>query len=78
MKAEDFESILKHAPFKRFTIHVDGRSVDVDHPEQVYVTPDKRTVIVALPDSGIQILDMELISSISIRGRGRSSRKASG
>ncbi|MDW8309243.1 MAG: hypothetical protein RMK20_07700 [Verrucomicrobiales bacterium] len=78
MKPEEFESILKLAPFKRFTIHVDGRSIDVDHPEQVFVTPDKSTVIVALPDAGIQILDMELISSISIRGRGRSSRKAAG
>jgi hypothetical protein len=75
MRAKDFEATLKQAPFKRFTIHVDGRSIDVDHPEQVLLTPDRSTVVVALPDSGIQILDMELISSL--RGRGRPSTKTS-
>ena len=76
MKARDFEATLKHAPFRRFTIHMDGRSVDVDHPEQVLLTPDKSTVVVALPDTGIQILDMDLISSLSIKGRNRTSTKA--
>lgn len=78
MKPQEFESILKHAPFKRFTIHLDGRSIDVDHLEEVLLTPDKQTAVVALPDAGIQILDMELISSIRVRGRGSSSRKAAG
>lgn len=78
MKPQEFESILKHAPFKRFTIRLGARSIDVDHPEQVLLTPDKQTVVVALPDSGIQIRDMELIRLVSIRGRGRSSRKAAG
>lgn len=76
VKPEEFESILGHAPFKRFTFHVDGRSIDVNHPEQVLLTPDKQTVVVALPDAGIQILDMERISSIRIRGRRSSSRKS--
>ena len=76
MRAKDFEATLKHTPFRRFTIHLDGRSIDVDHPEQVLLTPHKTTVVVALPDEGIQILDMELISSLSLKGRGRSSAKA--
>ncbi len=77
MKADDFESTLNHTPFRRFTIHIDGRSVDVDHPEQVLLTRDKSTVVVALPDSGIQILDMDLISSLSMKGRSRANSKSS-
>lgn len=77
MKAVDFESTLKHTPFRRFTIHADGKSVDVDHPEQVLLTPDKNTVVIALPDSGIQIFDMDLISSLSMKARSRSSSKSS-
>jgi hypothetical protein len=76
MKAKDFEATLKHTPFRRFTINVDGQSVNVDHPEQVLLTADKSTVVVALRDSGIQILDMDLISSLSVKGRGRASTKA--
>lgn len=76
MRAKDFEATVKHAPFRRFTIHLDGRSVDVDHPEQVFLTPDKTTVVVALADSGIQILDMDLISSLSVKPRGRALTKS--
>ena len=76
MKAKDFEATLKHTAFRRFTVHLDCRSIDVDHPEQVFLTPDKMTVVVALPDTGIQILDMDLISSLSVRGRGQASTKA--
>ena len=78
MKARDFEATLKHTPFRRFTIQVDGQAIGVDHPEQVLLTSDKATVVVALPDAGIQILDMDLISSLSIKGRGRASTKATG
>jgi len=78
MKARDFEATLKHTPFRRFTIKADGQSIDVDHPEQVLLTSDKSTVVIALPDAGIQILDMDLISSLSIKGRGRSQAKAAG
>jgi len=76
MNATDFESTLKQMPFRRFTIHIGGKSVDVNHPEQVLVTQNKNTVVVALPDSGIQILDMELISSISLKGSSRSKSKS--
>jgi hypothetical protein len=76
MRAKDFEATVKHTPFRPFTIHLDGRSIDVGHPEQVFVTPDKTTIVVALPDEGIQILDMDLISSLSVKNRGRSSAKA--
>ena len=78
MRARDFEATLKHAPFRRFTINVDGHSIEVDHPEQVLLTADKSTVVVALRDSGIQILDMDLISSLSVTGRAKSSTKSAG
>jgi hypothetical protein len=78
MKARDFEATLRHTPFRRFRINVDGQSVEVDHPEQVLLTADKSTVVVALRDSGIQILDMDLISSLSVTGRAKSSTKSAG
>ena len=69
MRAKSFEETLRHTPFRTFEIHADGRNVLVDHPEQVLITPDKATVVVADRDGGLAILDMAHISSISLKGR---------
>ncbi len=69
MKAPDFEQVAKNIPFRPFTINVDKRVVEASYPDQVFIAPDRSTVIVALPHLGIQIIEMDLISSIHVRRR---------
>ena len=69
MRVNTFEETLRSTPFRPFTIHADGRIVLVDHPELVLITPDRSTAIVALRDGGVFIVDMDHISSLSIRRR---------
>ena len=60
---------IRTAPFKPFEIHSDGRVVAVDHPEQIYLTPDRQTTVVAHPDGHLYILDVDRISSLTLKPR---------
>lgn len=66
MDTKTLQEALNHAPFRPFHIHADGRVVRVQHPEQVFITRDKSTVIVAGREGGLAILDPEHISSLSL------------
>ena len=76
MELKTLLDVLHQAPFRPFDIHADGRVVRVGHPEQVFITPDKKTVIVAGMEGGLAILDLDHISSLSLATRRRS--KATG
>ncbi len=69
MHPKTLQDALQQAPFRPFNLHADGRVVRVLHPEQVFITPDKTTVIVAGMDGGLAILDMDHISSLSYAPR---------
>jgi hypothetical protein len=71
MRANTLQEALVHAPFRPFNIHADGRVVRVQHPEQVWVAPDKATVIVGAADGSLAILDLDHISSLSLAPRNR-------
>jgi hypothetical protein len=61
-------------PFQPFDIHLaDGRSVPVDHPELLLITPPGRTIGVGLSDGTIEIIDLLLVTSLKprVNGRGR-------
>jgi hypothetical protein len=47
----------------------DEKEISVDHPELLMITPGGRTVIVAVNDDAVRILDIMLITSININGR---------
>ncbi len=76
MRATSLEETLKHTPFRPFEIHADGRVIQVGHPEQVFVTPDRGTVIVGLPDGRIFIVDMDHISSLEVKSRSNKNSKS--
>ena len=69
MLASSFETTLRHLPFRPFDIHADGRTVAVDHPEQVGISPDKSTIVMIGSDGQLHILDMKRISSLTIKMR---------
>jgi hypothetical protein len=73
MRPTPLEEAIRHDPFRPFDIHTDGRSILVSHPEQILLTPDKSTAVVVGPDDHIAIVDVDRISSLSLKKR--SSRK---
>jgi len=74
MKAPEFEAVWRQSPFRPFAVHADNRTIIVEHPEQVYVTPDRDTVVVVPREGGMQILAMDHISALSMKPRVRRSR----
>ncbi len=74
MRITPLEDAVRHAPFRPFTIHIDGRAVAVEHPEQILLTPDKSTAVIAQRDGHLAIIDVHRISSLTLNKTNR--RKA--
>ena len=68
---------LHHArPFRPFDIHLaDGRSIPVDHPELLAMTPGGRTIGVAVHDDAIEVIDLLLVTSLKPRSNGARTRE---
>ena len=63
MDIKSIREALKREPFRPFTLSLaDGRSVDVNHPEFVAITP--RIIIVAAEDSSWSVVEPLLIVSL--------------
>lgn len=58
---------LKARPFRPFHIHLQGRSVDITHPEQVAFPNDGVSAIMLTPDGHIHILDVREINGLELR-----------
>jgi hypothetical protein len=67
MTTEQFRATLHLQPFRSFTIRMaDGRAFDVTHPDFVALSPTGRTVIVFQPDDSYSVLDLLLMTELSI------------
>ncbi len=65
MTSAQFKAVLGASPFQTFDFQMaDGRSIRVTHPELVLVTPGGRTVVVAVADDAIEIIDLLLVTSL--------------
>ncbi len=78
MQAKALEETLQNRPFRPIEIHADGRVIPVDHPEQMYLTPSRSTLIVAMPDERIHVIDTDHISSVTLRQRRRRNHQSPG
>jgi hypothetical protein len=75
MTIEQLDAVQKAQSFKPYTIHLaDGTSHDVRHPEFLWRTPGGRTVVIAKGDEEMAILDLLLVTKITI-GNGKSPRR---
>ena len=64
--------MLRAQPFRPFELYLaDGRSLPVEHPEVVAISPPGRTIRVGLPDGTIEIADLVLVTSLKPRPDGR-------
>lgn len=65
MTIDQLKAMHQARPFQPFRIHlVDGRSLDVLHPEFLAHTPLGRTIIVAKESDSFEIVDLLLVVSL--------------
>jgi hypothetical protein len=78
MTISEFRNVLSAKPFRAFAINLaDGRSITVKHREFALPSPSGRTVIVYQPDDSFDIIDMLLVTSLTVNGKKKPNRKQS-
>jgi hypothetical protein len=71
MTIEQIRRLHQAKPFQPFDIHLaDGRSLPVEHPEVLAITPPGRTIGVGLSDGTIEIVDLLLVTTLKPRANG--------
>jgi hypothetical protein len=76
MTTDQLNKMHQARPFQPFDIHLaDGRSLPVDHPEFLAVTPPGRTIGVGLRDGTIEIVDLLLVTSLKPRSERNTRRR---
>ena len=67
MTVDQVRKVQQASPFKPYKLCLaDGRSFEVRHPELVLITPGGRTVVLAVSDDAVTIIDLLLVTSIDI------------
>ncbi|MEQ8209382.1 MAG: hypothetical protein RH917_06075 [Lacipirellulaceae bacterium] len=67
MVTEQVRNLHNARPFKPFTLHVaDGDRLRVKSPEFMWMTPGGRTLYVSQGDEQVAILDMLLVTQVTI------------
>jgi hypothetical protein len=65
-------------PFRPFELYLaDSRTVTVEHPEQLAISPGGRTIGVAHHDDTIETIDLLLVVGIKPRANGAARRRRS-
>ena len=80
MTTQQLRTMHQARPFQPFDIHLaDGRSIPVDYPELLAMTPGGRTFGVAVHEDAIEAIDLLLVTSLKPRSNGavRSKRSRS-
>jgi hypothetical protein len=76
MTITEFRTMLRAEPFREFTIHLaDGRAISVKHRELALPSPSGRTVIVYQPDDSFDVIDLLLVTSLSVNGERSAGRR---
>ncbi|MCI0540522.1 MAG: hypothetical protein L0Z50_35420 [Verrucomicrobiales bacterium] len=68
MKLANLEAALNARPFRPFELRVDGETITVRHPEQVFLAEEKTTAIIDMRDR-IHIFDVAEISKLALLRR---------
>ena len=66
MRIEDLRNALKTEPFHPFRLHLtDGRTIDIRHPEFMFIPPRNARLVVITDESGIlEWIDPLLVVSL--------------
>ncbi len=75
MTIEQLKAAHEAKPFRPFTLHLaDGSNHPVAHPKLLWRTPGGRTVIVSSGGEDVSIIDLLLVTKISL-GNGAHGRR---
>jgi hypothetical protein len=75
MTIEQLEAYYRARPFRPFRLHLaDGTSVHVPHPEFLSRTPGGRTITVYTGPESAEILDLLLVTKITVGNGSRAKR----
>ena len=67
MTIQEFRNLFDAKPFRPFIMHTaDGHSIPVRHKEFALPSPVGRTVIVYQPDGSFNVVDLLLVSRMSV------------
>lgn len=69
MKLKSFEEIVFQTSFAPFVINIDGKSIPVEHPDQVLFNKERTTVVVAPSDNSLHIIDVDQVNFLTVRPR---------
>ncbi len=75
MTVEQIRKLHREQPFHPFDIHLaGGRTVAVEHPEMLAISPPGRTIGVGMPDGTIEIIDLLRVTSLKSHANGSKRR----
>jgi|GEM_PF-3450648 len=78
MRVEEIRSILSENPHQAFSIHLtNGRSVLAQALDYVFFPPRSQTIVVAVRDGGVAIIDCATVSEIRPHSRAKKSSRPS-
>ncbi|MBI4323649.1 MAG: hypothetical protein HY674_00120 [Chloroflexi bacterium] len=67
---EALQELVQATPFEPFTIIIaNGERLDVPHQEFVWVMPNRRTVLVALPNGAARWVNWQLVAGLEKKGQ---------
>ena len=70
MTIEKIRELCNAEPFRPFVIHFpDGRRLPVDHPDYIALAPSGRLISVFKKDDSEALVDLLLISDITVKSR---------
>ena len=76
MTIDKIRNFCHAQPFRPFSVHLpDGRQVTVEHPDFAALSPTGRLMVVLHDDDSESIVDMLLVSDITIKASARRNGK---
>jgi hypothetical protein len=67
MTTEAIKTAIQRRPFRAFTIRLaDGSQVPVQSQEHIAIHPDGKTFVIFEPAGGYRILDIPLVTDLSV------------
>jgi hypothetical protein len=76
MSPERIRELCELKPFRPFSVHLaDGQSIPVNHPEFVFIAPNKQEVIIYGPDDSFNLVYIFSITAFKRRAHTKPQRK---
>jgi hypothetical protein len=67
MTTSEIRQLLRGAASRPFTVHADGKTYFIDHPELAALTPPGKTLVVFhKEDNAFDLVDLELIVRVEV------------